>query len=282
MNIDLKEENLSVYKDNFGVHYSSILAYLSTCFNDSTIVDLGTLYGNSAAALAYNKSNKVYTYDIEPREEATLKFKSKEFKNVEYIITNCIENNWQRQTDRDIFLSSELIFLDVDPHDGVQEQVVLRFLVENDWKGIMVCDDTGAPENASGVSWIDEFHAPQFATKPMRDWWNSIDLPKFDIVNKYSSPTGTGIICFDNQKVIYPPLSQEEIEYKRNQFRFHPKTWVHAAQHRDIERFDDGTFKTNDGITGTWGILNKNSGERVILITTWAGTLEIPTTKNES
>ena len=282
MNIDLREKNLSEYKDSFGFHYSSILAYLSTCFNDSIIVDLGTLYGNSAAALAYNKSNKVYTYDIESREEATSKFKLEEFKNVEYIITNCIEDKWRRQTDRDIILSSELIFLDVDPHDGVQEQVVLRFLVENDWKGIMVCDDTGAPENASGVSWIDEFRAPQFATKPMRDWWNSIDLPKFDIVNKYSSPTGTGIICFDNQKVVSPLLSQEEIEYKRNQFRFNPETWVHGAQHRDIERFDDGTFKTNDGITGTWGILNKNSGERVLLVTTWAGSLEIPTTKNES
>ena len=281
MNIDLREENLSVYKDSFGLHYSSILAYLSTCFNDSTIVDLGTLYGNSAAALAYNKSNKVYTYDIEPREEATSKFKSKEFKNVEYIITNCIEDKWRRQTDRDIILSSELIFLDVDPHDGVQEQVVLRFLVENDWKGIMVCDDTGAPENASGVSWIDEFRAPQFATKPMRDWWNSIDLPKFDIVNKYSSPTGTGIICFDNQKVIYPPLSQEEIAYQKNKSQLDPARWAYSEP-KTITRFNDGTFKTNDGITGTWGILNKNSGERVILITTLAGTLEIPTIKNES
>ena len=90
MNIDLREENLSAYKDSFGFHYSSILAYLSTCFNDSVIVDLGTLYGNSAAALAYNKSNKVYTYDIESREEAISKFKLEEFKNVEYIITNCI------------------------------------------------------------------------------------------------------------------------------------------------------------------------------------------------
>ena len=40
MNIDLREENLSAYKDSFGLHYSSILAYLSTCFNDSVIVDL--------------------------------------------------------------------------------------------------------------------------------------------------------------------------------------------------------------------------------------------------
>ena len=269
MNIDLKEENLSVYKDNFGVHYSSILAYLSTCFNDSTIVDLGTLYGNSAAALAYNKSNKVYTYDIEPREEATLKFKSKEFKNVEYIITNCIEDNWHRPADRDIFLSSELIFLDVDPHDGVQEQVVLRFLVENDWKGILVCDDIGAPL------------VEQPLHLDMRNWWDSIDLLKHDIINRYSSPTGTGIICFDNQKVTYFPPSQEEIAYQKNKSQLDPARWAYSEP-KTITRFNDGTFETNDGITGTWGILNKNSGERVILITTLAGTLEIPTIKNES
>ena len=96
MNIDLKEKNLSAYKDIFGSHYYSILAYLSTLFSDSIIVDLGTLYGNSAAALASNKSNKIYTYDIESRDEAISKFKLKEFKNIEYIITNCIEDNWQR------------------------------------------------------------------------------------------------------------------------------------------------------------------------------------------
>ena len=39
---------------------------------------------------------------------------------------------------------------------------------------------------------------------PMREWWDRIDLPKYDISNNiYASGTGTGIICFDNQKVIY-------------------------------------------------------------------------------
>ena len=267
MNIDLREKNLSEYKDSFGFHYSSILAYLSTCFNDSIIIDLGTLYGNSAAALAYNKSNKVYTYDVESKEEAISKFELEEFKNIEYIITNCIKNNWNRQSDRDIFLSSKLIFLDVDPHDGIQEQVVLSFLVDNDWKGIMVCDDVGAP-------WIEQpLHLA------MRDWWNSIDLLKFDIINRYSSPTGTGIICFDNQRITYTSLSQEEITNKKNQSRLDPAGWVYS-QPKTIHRFDDGTFETNDGITGTWDVLRKDGIEEAIVIKTQAGSLEIPITKH--
>ena len=89
MNIDLRENEIlqSSYKA-YGSdieHYCAILTHLSTYFNDSIIVDLGTHTGNSAAALAYNKSNKVYTYDIEHRAEASEKFELEEFK-----ITNSI------------------------------------------------------------------------------------------------------------------------------------------------------------------------------------------------
>ena len=180
--------------------YYAILSHLSTYFNNSVIVDLGTHRGESAAALAYNKSNKVYTYDISHSEEAADIFKKEEFQNIKYILGNCIEDNWSGmamlegvlpKTDKEIFLSSELIFMDIDPHTGVQEDKVLNFLISNNWKGILVCDDIGA-------EWIDEFRAAEYTTLPIREWWDSIDLPKFNIINNYSSPTGTGIICFDN------------------------------------------------------------------------------------
>ena len=303
MNIDLKEKNLSAYKDIFGSHYYSILAYLSTLFSDSIIVDLGTLYGNSAAALAYNKTNKVYTYDIESRPEAISKFKLKEFKNIEYIITNCIEDNWQRQTDRDIILSSKLIFLDVDPADGnikgAHENKVLNFLISNNWKGILVCDDIGA-------EWVDEFRDAAYTTLPIREWWDSIDLPKFNIISNYSSPTGTGIICFDNQKVVYTPLSKDEETHIRNKFCADPANWAHGPAVR-IDRLADGTFKIDDGhlagVTGNWestaidkvvdnlGMYDngtttyrvkldkhgeKTIPKKIIIIKTWAGEITVP------
>jgi len=205
VNIDLRENEIlqssyKAYGSDIG-HYCAILVHLSTYFNDSIIVELGTLYGNSAIALSYNKSNKVYTYDIEHRAEASEKFESEEFKNIEYIIGNCIENNWQGtvssqahayvqdkntsfKTDREIFLSSKLIFLDVDPHDGIQEAAVLNFLVENDWKGVMICDDIG----------------PQHP--PMHVWWNNIELPTYTIRNKYAADKGTGVVCFGEQEVL--------------------------------------------------------------------------------
>ena len=159
---------------------------------------MGTHTGNSAAALSYNKSNKVYTFDITPTEEAVELFKEDEYKNIIYIIGNCIENNWYGQplgpfstnlseplkSEKEIFLSSELIFLDIDPHDGVQEPQVLDFLITNNWKGIMVCDDIGHQH------------------PPMHDWWQSIELPTYTIRNKYAAFKGTGVVCFDGQEVL--------------------------------------------------------------------------------
>ena len=202
MNFDLREIEVeqTSYKA-FGAdleHYHAILAHLSTYFNDSIIVDMGTHTGNSAAALSYNKTNKVYTFDITPTEQAAELFKEDEYKNIIYIIGNCIENNWHGQplgpfstnlseplkSEKEIFLSSELIFLDIDPHDGVQEPQVLDFLITNNWKGIMVCDDIGHQH------------------PPMHDWWNSIELPTYTIRNKYAAFKGTGIIVFDGQEVL--------------------------------------------------------------------------------
>ena len=186
----------------YGVdQYYVILSHLSTYFNNSIIVDMGTLTGGSAQALAYNKSNTVYTYDVLEDGTAIQRFARVECENIKYIIGDCIRDNWTGMvmldgvlpmSDKKIFLSSELIFLDVDPHDGRQENDVLNFLISNNWKGIMVCDDIGMGKE------IPNSHPP------MREWWDRIDLPKYDISNNiYASGTGTGIICFDNQKVIY-------------------------------------------------------------------------------
>ena len=191
-------------------HYYAILVHLSTYFTDSVIVDLGTNRGGSAAALSYNKSNEVYTFDIAINDEAISLFE--QYENITYLIGNCIENNWNGQpqinppglrirplkSEREIFLSSELIFLDIDPHDGIQETAVLDFLVENDYKGIMVCDDI-----RGGANW-QETHGNSESARGMQEFWSNISLPTYDVTdNKYGSGSGTGIICFDNQEVLY-------------------------------------------------------------------------------
>ena len=185
----------------FQSRYYVILAHLSTYFSESVLIDLGTHTGESAAALSYNKSNIVYTYDIEHQAAAAQRVE--EEKNIRYIIGNCINDDWsgfagfpgvEPKTDKEIFLSSELIFLDIDPHNGIQEDKVLNFLLSNNWKGVMVCDDTGMGKEPGKEN----------AHPAMRNWFNAINLPKYDISeNNYASGTGTGIVAFGGQEVIF-------------------------------------------------------------------------------
>ena len=202
MKINISErEILKKSPNGYGIggnHYTVLLSHLSTYFNDSVILELGTLYGKSAAALAYNKTNTVYTYDVEHSHFADEVFEG--FDNIRYIIGNCIENKWEETSiddgsisDREIILSSKLIFLDTDPHDGIQEKAVSDFLIENKWKGIMVCDDIGLGLEEDKT----HFH-PE-----MKKWWHSVDIKKYNISDSvYAAGTGTGIMCFGNQEII--------------------------------------------------------------------------------
>ena len=223
MEINISEYHIrNVSPDEYGIkrpHYSVLLSHLSTYFNDSVIVDMGTRDGDSAVALSYNKLNRIYTYDIDHSTKAVEKFDK--LDNVKYIIGNCLENNWNGMTldddiprkvyfssygtktdmagnvkqaisDKEIFLASSLIFLDIDPHDGVQERIVTDFLIENKWSGIMVCDDIGTGKE------IYNSHPDMLAC------WISVSIKNYNIADSiYSAGTGTGIVCFGAQKVIF-------------------------------------------------------------------------------
>ena len=57
----------------------------------------------------------------------------------------------------------------------------------------MVCDDTGFG--------LEE--KKQNSHPAMREWWNSVDVKKYDISDSvYAAGTGTGIMCFGNQEII--------------------------------------------------------------------------------
>ena len=198
MELDLREETLSKYngylKDklseqcigqsnpSFGQY--NLLAHLSTYFNNDVIADIGTGYqALTARALSYNKTNTIHSYDTEYIETAKNYFSS--LDNVTYNIFNPLKS----LKGRDTMLSAPLVSLDVDPHDGEQEREFYCFFVDNNWKGIMVCDDIHLKrEKTPGMAWF----------------WESVDKPKYDLTTTvYSHDSGTGLICFDNQEVIF-------------------------------------------------------------------------------
>jgi len=204
MELDLREETLSKYngylKDklseqcigqsnpSFGQY--NLLAHLSTYFNNDVIADIGTGYqALTARALSYNKTNTIHSYDTEYIETAKNYFSS--LDNVTYNIFNPLKS----LKGRDTMLSAPLVSLDVDPHDGKKEAEFYGFFLDNDWKGIMICDDIGMGRNTR------HDHGDHIT---MVSFWNNVHKPKYDLTTiKYSHHTGTGLICFDNQEVIF-------------------------------------------------------------------------------
>ena len=159
------------YKSGLELLESGKFAAASNQFNNVTILDAGTHYGWSAYALKQNPTNKIITYDI------TDKFENKYLNNVANIEVKILDVN---QESVDIIHSAEVIYLDIDPHDGIQEKVFTDMLHRIEWQGYLFCDDI----HINGG---------------MENWWNSILLDKYDLT-EIGHLHGTGLITF-NRKV---------------------------------------------------------------------------------
>ena len=142
-------------------------AYMSTWFNNTTILDIGTRTGGSALALSYNPTNKVRSYDL-VEQGASQGIKK---DNIKWNIGDFMEDgdiDWDNVS---------IVMIDVDPHDGSQERVIMDWLREKGWKGILMHDDIGP-------GWPD-----------IQLMWDEIPEEKFD-VTEIAHMSGTGIVNF--------------------------------------------------------------------------------------
>ena len=146
-----------------------LYSWLSTQFNDSIILDVGTRTGGSALALSYNEKNKVISYDLveqgatEGIKKDNIEFKIQDFRSDDL--------NWDHIS---------IIMIDVDPHDGTAEEEMFEYLEEKGWKGIVLLDDIG----------------PQWPE--IEDFWNRITFPKIN-VTEVGHMSGTGLVNFDEK-----------------------------------------------------------------------------------
>lgn len=152
-------------------HYK-LLTYLTKSIDGITIIDAGTSQGHSCLALAQNEKNKVITYDIFDKHFSFFEsHKNIEFKKMDINNESPI-----------IIKSAKIILLDIDPHDGIQEIKFTNYLKEIGYKGYVICDDINL-------------------NQPMRNWWNSIDIEKYDVTD-IGHGTGTGIINYNDEKIL--------------------------------------------------------------------------------
>lgn len=164
-----KEQDVYQYREYLvriaGIEHYQLLAYVSMAYSGETIYDIGTHYGNSSLAMAYNPDAKIVSYDI----EMTLRVKNKP-TNIDYRIGDFTKNP-------DV-LKSPFIFIDVDPHDGIQEKAFHEYFLATGYKGLVMWDD---------INLVD-----------MNPWWNSVTEPsvrKVDLT-AVGHHSGTGLIIY--------------------------------------------------------------------------------------
>lgn len=154
-----------------GEHYK-LLSYLSDIIENETILDLGTRDGLSAFVLSKNGKNKIITYDLLPKPKEMLQFENT-IPNCEFKQMNIFDENIE------IIKNSKIIFLDLDPHDGIQEHKFIEILENINYRGLVVCDD---------IEWFPN----------MKTWWNNLKQTKYN-VTRFGHGSGTGIIDFSNE-----------------------------------------------------------------------------------
>jgi len=119
------------YLKNTGEHYR-LLTYISKQFDNEVIIDAGTCQGHSCLAFAQNSNNKVYTYDIEPKDITHIT------DNYSNVIKNILDINL---VDDSLLSSAKIILLDIDPHNGNIEIDFYDKLISVNFTGFLICDD---------------------------------------------------------------------------------------------------------------------------------------------
>lgn len=112
--------------------------------------------------MAANKTNTVHTFDIANYVDVEFTDNIKQYdKGGNDIPTKLLK-------------SADIILLDVDPHDGLKEPIILKRIIDSGFKGLLIIDDADLNEG-------------------MRDFYNSIELRK-ELVRWHHS--GTGLVYF--------------------------------------------------------------------------------------
>lgn len=210
--LDLTLENIlnlgvSFLNDNTNISYINdvqklpgdehylFLAALGMQMKNKTIIELGTHNGRSAISLNYgnlknHNDNTIITYDI----NNFLLPNIFDNTNIIFKMDNLFDNK-TRDDNKEFILSSDLIFIDVDPHEGVVEFEMYTWLKENNYKGLILFDDIHLGVGHLGV----------FTGNCMQQFWDKVDDKyKIDLthVGHYS---GTGLVCFcfENYNIKY-------------------------------------------------------------------------------
>ena len=179
-NFELKNHEYLVDREYYdfksGTNEYRLYSYLTTFFDNTTILDIGTFTGRSAIALSYNESNRVISYDMEDHvKNPDHKIYTK--SNVQFRVKDALEDLTE-----DLVRNVKIVMIDID-HYGETERVIINRLKEVGFKGIILLDDITK-------------HPDPTINRCMNRLWDSIEDTCYDMTD-YGHCTGTGVVVID-------------------------------------------------------------------------------------
>lgn len=162
----IEDEFKSYFLDECGKEHYKLLAYFSTKFENSLLLDVGTYKGCSSLALAYNSSNEVVSFDI----VHGLKSLHDNPRNVSYIVDNILNEQYSWMIKK-----SPFIMLDTF-HNGDFEMEFYNKIKKIGFSGLLMIDDI-------------------YLNTEMKNFWNQIELEKLDL-SEFGHHSGTGLVKF--------------------------------------------------------------------------------------
>lgn len=158
-----------------------LYSYISTLFNNITILDIGTNQGRSAVALSHNPNNHVISYDIQDhihRRDYKLFTKT----NMEFHVKNVLDD-----ITPEFIQSKNVQFVMIDIcHTGPPERMIMDKLWESGFRGVVLLDDIWHPE--------------QQYRDGMQKMMNALPWRKYDITS-FGHWSGTGLIFMNDTDV---------------------------------------------------------------------------------
>lgn len=153
-----------------------LYSYLTTFFENSIILDIGTLNGRSAVSLSHNESNQVISYNIvDDIKNTNHRIYTK--SNIEFRIKNVLDD-----LTPELVSKTKIIMIDIDHFEVIEREIIQRL------------DELGF----SGIILLDDIHHPAPKERDaMQKLWNSLEYKKYD-VTKYGHWSGTGLIVMNS------------------------------------------------------------------------------------
>jgi predicted O-methyltransferase YrrM len=186
-----KNQYYSDIDKTIGLEHYSLFASIGASIKNSKIIEIGTCTGQSILAFSNSKNinnNQLFTYDI---NECSLVKEILIASEAIFSTTNLLDKE-VREKEKDHILSADIIFIDIDPHTGILELEMLRWLKENLYKGLIILDDIYLAK--PGYKYEDRINQGHLMYQNL--WLKIPDIEKKCITN-VGHASGTGIICFD-------------------------------------------------------------------------------------